>query len=132
MVVAPVLSVVTQRSQSIGDLGVVGDDRPGLAVGTEVLAGIETEAATESQGSGTLSVVSGTMGLRPVLDHRNTMPPTDFQERRHVRRLSVEVDGQDRLGPGSDALFDLEHIHCIGDGVHVDEDRGRSDIADRP
>ena len=60
------------------------------------------------------------------------MPATDFQERRHVRRLSVEVDGQDRSVRRSDLALDLEDIHCIGDGVHVDEDRGRPDIADRP
>ncbi len=132
VVVAAALGVVAQAPEPLGDRRVVGRDRAGLAVGTEVLSRVEAEAAAQPERAGPLAVVTCPVGLGGVLDDRNAPATTDLQQRTHVGGLAVEVNRQDRPGSARDLPLHLAQVHRVGDRIDVDEDRPGPDVADGP
>ena len=132
VVVAAALGVVAQAPQPLGDRLVIGRDRAGLAVGTEVLSRVEAEAAAQPERAGPLAVVACPVGLGGVLDDRNAAAATDLQQRPHVGGLAVEMNRQDRPGSARDLSLDLAQVHRVGDRIDVDEDRPGPDVADGP
>ena len=71
------------------------------------------------------------MCLRRILDHDETVASGDLQDRIHVRRLSVEMDGNHRHRPGRDRRLELRRIQRKGNGIDIHEDRCSADVADR-
>jgi hypothetical protein len=110
---------------------VVAGDGACVAVGAEVLAGIEAEAGEIPDASAPLAVDLGAMGLRGVLDEGQAMTRRDRTELRHVRRLAVEVDRDDGPRPRADRRLDAVGIEVERARMDVHEDRRRPDVADR-
>ena len=78
VVVALFLAPVAQHAdRSWHVLVVVGDDDAALAVGAEVLAGIEAEAAGHADAAGAAALVLGAVRLAGVLDDGNAVAVGD-------------------------------------------------------
>src|SRR5947209_220596 len=120
--------MVAQAAQPRRDLIVIGDNGAGLAVGAEVLAGIETEAATQAKGPRPALAIASGVSLGGVLDHRNTVVAAHFQKRSQIARLAVEMDRQDGPGAWGDPGGDLRDVHRVGDRIDVHEYRRGADV----
>src|SRR5439155_7335253 len=59
-----------KRGQTRGPIWVIGNNHAGVAVGAEVLAGVETETTESAQGAGAFVLVFRAEGLGRILDDR--------------------------------------------------------------
>src|SRR5581483_6396200 len=69
VVIFPVLSPVAQQAQPVGIVCVVGHYGPAFAVGAQVFARIETEAAHIPDAADAPAIELRAVGLRGVLNH---------------------------------------------------------------
>ena len=106
--------------------------REGLAAILEAaddmtLVGEAADGAERSHGP---SFEGRAVGLARVLDHRQPAPGRHLQDGSHVRRLPVQVHGEDRARSGAEGRLDLPWIqrHPL---VDVHEDGARAGLADR-
>ena len=111
VLVAHLLAPRAQEAQLLRPLGVVGHHRAALAVGAEILAGIEAEAAEVAHRAAPPPVVLGAVRLARVLDDGDALAPRDVENRVHVGRLAVQVHGNDGFRPRGDGGFELRRIH---------------------
>ncbi len=81
-------------------------DHAALAVGTEVLAGIEAEAAHVAEAADATALVLGAVRLAGILDHDQAVAARDLEDRIHVGRLAVQVHRDDGLGARGDRRLD--------------------------
>src|SRR5256714_14087742 len=95
------LAVVALRPYRCRQRAVVGDDRTSFPKGTKVLAGVKAETTDIPDGADAASLVAGAMGLARVLHHGQVGLPGDGHDRVHVRRLPVQMDGNDGPRPRS-------------------------------
>ena len=65
-------TVVGERADLAGQLGVVGGDATGVAERTEVLAGVEAECPRDAERAGGPVAPTRALGLRGVLDERDS------------------------------------------------------------
>ena len=93
------LPVIPDHADLLRHLFVLGHDGAGLAEGAEVLAGVEAKAAGCAQGSCFFAFVRGAVGLAGVFDDNEVELASDFEDRVHVGRLAVKVDGDYGLRP---------------------------------
>ena len=70
------------------------------------------------------------MGLRGVFDDNQSMPPRYFHNRIHVGRLTIEVNGQDRLGAWRNCRFNRSGIHRERARINIYQHRSRSGVDD--
>ena len=87
------LPVIPDHAHLLRHLFVLRHDGPGFAEGSEVLAGIEAETASRAQRAGLPVFIGGAVGLAGVFDDDKLVLPGDLEDRVHVGRLAVEVDG---------------------------------------
>jgi hypothetical protein len=104
---------------------VVGGDGPGIAEGTEILAGIEAEAADGAERARPPATPSGAVGLRRILDQRQAMTLAG-------RRWREPLGG--RLLASGDAMDGFGHGGGLGEGRSAERrslrplgDRGHGD-----
>ena len=70
------------------------------------------------------------MGLRTILKHLEPVPVSPLKDRVHGRRVTVQVDEQDRLHPRSEVALNLVGIERMGVRVYVAEHRSRPSLHD--
>ncbi len=126
VVVLGPLAIVAHHPHLLGQLPVIRRERAGVAVSSQVLARIEAEGAKRPDGPGAAPLVPGAVGLAGVLDHRQAVPGGDLEDRVHVGRLAVQVDGHDRPGAWRDGRFDQSRIDVVRARVDVDPDGRRA------
>ena len=124
-------AVVRELSHPRRVLAVVRDHHPRVAVRAEVLAGIEAEARRVAERPRAAAADRSTVRLRRVLEHGDAASGRDGVDRGHVRRMPVEVHGQDHLGLGGDRGLELRGVHGEGLRIDVDEHRPRAVQQDR-
>ena len=90
-------AVVGEQAGVPGEIVVVGDDGPAVAVGAEVLAGIEAERPGDAERPRLLALERREMGLGAILDEMEPVLVADRLDGLDVRRLAEEMDGDDRL-----------------------------------
>ena len=96
VIVFGLLPPVSQQGNPPRELGLIADDRPALAIGTEVLAGIETETTEIADRSRAAAFVFSAMRLRRVLDDDEVVAAGNLHNRIHISHQAVQVDWQDR------------------------------------
>ncbi len=106
---------------------VVGGDQPAVAEGAEVLARKEREAAERAEAADRTPLVQGPDCLRRVLDDWHARLRRRGQNRIEVRRLAVQMDGDDRLRPRRDGRRHPRRVDVVRDGVDVDEHGRRAE-----
>src|SRR5690348_8563418 len=80
------------------DLIIGGYGAP-LAVGAEVLSGIEAEAPQITQTADAFAPVLGSVRLSRILYYSKIVAPRDGKNGVHVRGVAVKVNRYDRAGP---------------------------------
>src|SRR5438128_2342249 len=67
----------------------------------EILGRIKTETADQADGTSPESTVFSSNGLRRIFNQWQAMPLADFEERYHVRTLTIQMDGHNYARPRS-------------------------------
>ncbi len=126
-------AVDPEESYPLGQLVIVGDDHPSIAVGAQVLAGEETEDAEVTGCADLATLVLRSYGLGSVLNDVEIELLSDSHDLVHVGRLAVEVhrnDGSWLVACGEDAVeVGGVEVECFGVDVH--EDRLGAGICNR-
>ena len=104
---------------------------PAASEGAEVLARGEAEAGDVGPLPDSTFVDRRPEREAGVLDDRETVPSRDRTQGRHVGRVTVEVDGEDRGGSRGHRRVDLDRIDVAGIRLDVDPDRGSARVVDR-
>ena len=97
MLVFLALSEIAQQPQPLCELGVVGDDRAAVAVGTEILAGIETETSDVTEAADAATVPARAVRLTRIFDHVESVPARELPDRIHRHGLTVQMHRHDRF-----------------------------------
>ena len=119
-------AVIGEHPRRGNPLGVVRHERAGVAVGAEVLAGIEAETRDVGKRRDRASFVLRSMRLRGVADDAQAVLLRQRQNRIHVRRLTIEMHRNDGLGLRRDLLFELPDVDVVSDGVAVTKHHPRA------
>src|SRR5207244_7398901 len=101
---AEVVPVVAQHFNARGNVVVLSRDDAGVAGGAKYLRWRETKTAGVADGSDFAAAVCRSGRERGVLDHAQPFAPGDVHDGIHVRRVTEQVDGKDRLGPARDSF----------------------------
>ena len=131
VIIADAGTVRRNHAHPVGESGIVGDDHPSVAEASETLAREEADTPCSAETAELSSFVRCPHRLGSILDHRDAMFFPDSKDRIHVRRLSVEMNGDDRLCPGCDRRLDPGGIDVEGGGIDIDIDRLCPQDADR-
>ncbi len=123
VIVLGLAAVISHHAKAMGQGLVAGDDHAAVADTAEVLAGKEAETPAGADRAGFAALVSAGDGLGRVLDDGQAVAARDGHDWVHVRHLSEQVDGHDRLGVLADDVLDLLGVDVVRDGVNVHEDR---------
>src|SRR5580658_4167059 len=91
VMILSVLSPVAQHANRPRIVSIVGGDRAPLAIGSEILAGIKTEARHIADAADSAALIFRAVRLGGVFDHDQSVAARDLHDRVHVGRLSVEM-----------------------------------------
>ena len=72
-------SVAAPSSQDVSQLSILADDHAAISERTQVLGGVEAEAANGSRRSGSLAPMTGSEGLRGILSLLLRAPAPSLQ-----------------------------------------------------
>jgi hypothetical protein len=103
-------AVVGEEAGPAGEVLVVADDGPAVAVGAEVLPRVEAEGPGEPEGPGLNAPDRREMRLGAVLDHVEVMLFADVADGLDVGRLAKDVNGDDGLCLLGDLGLDLGRV----------------------
>jgi hypothetical protein len=131
VVVALGLAVVAHRPRERRDLVVIGCERASLAVGTQVLTGVEAPRGCAPERPHRPAAVGRAVRLAGVLEDRDAASGGDRIDRIEVGRTAVEVDRHDRARASGDRGFDPCRVEVRSLGKDVREDRRRAGVGDR-
>src|ERR1041385_2447623 len=112
------------------EVGFIGDHAAGFAESNQVLAGIKTKTAGNTQAAGLAALIFGAMGLAGIFDDRCAVASSNGKNGIHVRHLPENVDGNDGLSSEGNGGLQFGRIQSVGILVDVDKDRARSAKAD--
>src|SRR6266487_2207984 len=115
MMVAIGLTAVAKAFDRRGQRRVVGDDRPAVAEGTEVLGRVEAEGAGNADRADRTAGGGRQMCLTAILDDREVVARRHPRDRRHVRGLSVQMHWQDCASRSEEHTSELQspvHLVC--------------------
>ena len=110
---------------------IVGDDGAAFAR-SDQFAGLKTEGAQIAHRAGALALPHSSVSVGAIFNDFQIVFLGDVQNFVHVGEAHSEMNGQNRLGFGSDCLFDEFRIEAIGVGIDVDEDRNCIEQQHRP
>ena len=116
-------AVVAQRVDGLGDRGIVGEDRAGVAERAERLGREERQHPTGAEQPGVHAVPPHADRLRAVLDDGQLVAPGQFQHTFHVRQLAEQMYGQDHPGPRRHRPLRAAQVERVRHRVDVAEAR---------
>ena len=125
-VVAAVPAVLAQLPEAPGDLRVVGGDGAAVAVGTEVLRGIERKGSRSAEAAGRPALEARAVALSAVFDDERSLARRERAEPVEIGDAAVEMDRQQEPGlrrrdAGGERCVERERFR-----VGVGEDRFRA------
>ena len=125
MVVAIGAPVVGELAHLVGHRRVAGDEAAGVAGRAEVLARIERERARLPEGAGQDAVLGREVALGAVLEDAQPVRLGEVDQGGDGGGMSVEVNGDHRLGARRDRLGRRHRVHARGHRIDVHEHRSR-------
>lgn len=124
------LAMHPQAVEQLGQGGVIGQDRPAVAVAAQRLGRKEAGGDDVGPMAGMVAVQGATEPLRTVGDQLEAVFPGHRRDGRIVGGLAEQVDGNDHLGRQLtlglhrlDGGVELDRIEIVGVRQHVDEHR---------
>src|SRR6266508_2267809 len=130
MLVLPPLSVIPYAANLLRNRRVARRYQAGVSVGSEVLTGIEAEAADISQRAASTALVARAMSLSGVLYDVQAVPLGQLEDWTHVRRLPGEMDRQDRFRPLRQYRLDPVRIEVVRPRIAIHQHDVGADLAD--
>ncbi len=115
-----VLAEVPQGLAALERRLVIGDEEAALA-GAEALVLVGAEGGAVAEGADLVAAEGRPVRLAGVLDHLEAVPPRDPEDRLHVGRQAVQVDGDDRAGARREGGLDPRGVQVHRRPVDVDE-----------
>src|SRR5436189_984325 len=112
-------AVPSECCHPAGKTVVIGHSASGIPIRTQVFSRIKGERRNVAEGSYKLSLIAGEMRLGAIFYNPQIMLSCDRHDRAHVRRLPVEVNGNDTDGGRRDLSFDISGINGEGFLVRV-------------
>jgi hypothetical protein len=91
---------------------------------------IEAERARTPDRADAFAVDTGAVRLACVFEDEESVLLCDLHNWRHLRRMTVDLDWDDRPGSKRDGLLDEPRGHGVRVRVHVDEDRPGRGVRD--
>ena len=131
VVIAIGLSAVSEAANPSGQRVIIRNHRASIAKRAEILRWIETERAGGAERADRASRARAEVRLAAILDEREALVRRQRRERRHVRRLTVQVNGQDGCGPARDGGLGRRRGQGHARVIDVGKDRTRADHQDR-
>jgi len=125
------LSVVAEPADPVGERAVVRDDRAAVSAGSQVLGRIETERGDLAERPDLAARVARSDRLRAVLDQEQVVTAGDRAECGHVRRLSIEMDRENRSRLRGHRGLGRARVDGEGERIDVDQHRPRAAPLDR-
>ena len=113
----------TKQKHFVSDLVVVRHHHAAVAESAKILAGEKGDTAHIADGAGPLPPIFRTDRLRHVLHNPNAVLLRYAQERLHVATLTVDMDGNNRLGSAGDLRFDIRGFEVVRVRLDVHENR---------
>ena len=107
---------------------VIGHDGAGIAHRAEILARIERIGRGRAEGADLLAFIAGQMRLRAILHHPELVLVRDRHDRVHVRRLSVQMHGNDPDGAWRDRGLDRRRIDRERSAIGIAEHHGGAGV----
>src|SRR5437870_13056769 len=98
MVVLLAFSVVSEHPQFLGQFVIVRQNESTVSISSEVLRGIEAECAADSCTPNFLTLELCPVRLTSIFYHRKIQRVGNLFQRGNLGRVSVKVNGYDRLG----------------------------------
>ena len=104
-------TILAQQPHLLRKARMIGDDSSSIAECAEILRGIKTERGEISPRSSESSAQRCAVRLRAIFNHAQTMRASNRENGRHVRRVPVEMHGNDRpqswMPRGTSRAFDI-------------------------
>jgi SAM-dependent methyltransferase len=125
------LAVLTKRSNTRGELFVVGDEGTCVPEGTEVLGRVEAERSRQPGRAGSDAVTRGPVRLTGILDHEDGAISGEVRDGAHVRHLPVEVDRQQEARSRAYGSCRCSGVEAVVRLPDVDEDGPASGLCNR-
>ena len=126
MFVGWVRSVACIASAFLSQRIVIGDQTSGIPKSTQVFPRIKAERPRQPHQPGHSPVVSGQMALGAIFNHPQSTTLRDFQDARHVRRLTQQMHRQDAFRARRYFRFDQRRIDRVVVFLHIHKNRTRS------
>lgn len=122
VLVATLGSMIAEQANPPRVLGRLGQHRPGVAIGTEILARVETHPGQQAERAGRLATLGGAMCLGGVFDNHG--PARDGAgDGGHRRHLAEEVHRDHRPGLLAQDRLQGTRIEQQVIGIHVSKRR---------
>src|SRR5437667_10279088 len=104
------LAVIAQEPDPGCQIGIVGNDRAGFSEGAQVFSRIKTETAGDAQRAGVAALVESAVSLASVLDNRDTVLGSNFEERAHVSHLTEQMNRNNGFRSSGNGILELSRI----------------------
>src|SRR5260221_14651050 len=112
--------MITQRLDLRFQCRIIRDHCACFAQGAKVLPWIEAETTRHPHGAGDSALVHGAMRLTSILDHRNSMTRSNFQNRVHVRCLAKQMDRNNSSRLARYGGLEMRRVQGMSPFVDVD------------
>src|SRR4051794_39848493 len=125
------LTVHADRAQHRGELRILAEDRPAVAVATERLCRKKARRRDLADGADIAAAIRGAEALGGVAQHPQALAGADRLDVVVIRRLAEKVDGDDARGPeihpprGRHRKLEARRVEVEAVLDDVAEDRGR-------
>ena len=122
--------MVAQRPRQPSEVIAVRGERAALAVGAQVLGGVEAEGGRLAEAAHAPAAVARAVGLAGILDDGQVVARGDRQDGVEIRRPAVEMHRHDRPRVRGDRGLDALGVEVGGARIDVHEQRARPDVGD--
>src|SRR6266851_2124676 len=114
------------RSDSASPALLVRDTR--FAICSQIFTVIQAEAGDVPETARALALVDGSMRLGSVFDDAQPMLMREIHDRLHLRRVAVQMDGNDGARALAQSAIQLSPVHCVGIRLDIDKNGRRAHL----
>ena len=125
------LAVLAERPHPRSRLRIRRHERARVAGGTEILAWVEAERRSGSDGAGALALALGPVCLAGVLDDGDPVGVSHRSQCTHVGHLPVEVHRHHGMRPDPDRCRRRAGIEAVVTLRDIDDDRNSAGLGHR-
>src|SRR5690606_12015026 len=119
----PGFAMILVRPHTLPQIAVIGGDHAALTAGSHDLVLAERPSTNMTNRANRAPLVTGTMGLGTVLDHKQIMLAGQFHDRVHIARPTGQMHTDDGLGALSQHRPHGVGSHVLRISIHISKYR---------